>query len=175
MQSAIQPRRKGVAISTGFILALLAAIVLFAYGYLYSFPMRPVMNTAWGIGLPSVLFGSMLVAGFVGTLRSGRIGAGTLAGLWAGIFVGLFSAIYIVAVYYLTISTPNGAATLDQVIQQANQMMTQRGLPATVTRNGILTFLIILDVILVIGMLIVGTVLGLIGALIGKIFAPTRY
>jgi len=177
MQSATQPRRsRGVAFSTGLIFALLAAIVMFAYGFLYNFPTRPAQSTLWGIAWLGALFATPFLAGFVGTLRSGRIGSGTMAGFWNGLFVGLLAAVYILVVYYLTISHPGGSANLDQVIQQMNQQMTQRGLPATVTRDAILTGLIVADVIVLILLLISGVVLGLIGALIGKIFAPNpRY
>jgi len=113
-----------------------------------------------------------LLAGFVGALRSSRIGSGTLAGLWDGLFVGLWIAAYIMIVYYLAVS--QAGSNLDATIKQVQDQMAQRGASVTITRDTILASLIVADVLLVIIFLGIGTMLGLIGALIGKAFAPRR-
>src|SRR5215469_689076 len=169
MQSTMQPyRRRGVAFSTVFIFALIAAIVIFGFGALNGFRTSTAANPLWGWALLFALFATPLLAGFVGALRSSRIGSGTLAGLWDGLFVGLWIAAYIMIVYFLA------GSNLDATIKQIQDQMAQRGASVTITRETILTSLIVADVLLVIIFLAIGTLLGLIGALIGKAFAPRR-
>jgi len=173
MQSTIQPpRRRGVAFSTGIIFALIAAIVIFGFGALNGFSTGTTTNPLWGWALVLALFATPLLAGFVGALRSSRIGSGTLAGLWDGLFVGLWIAAYIMIVYYLAVS--QAGSNLDAAIKQVQDQMARQGASFTITRDTILTFLIVADVLLVIIFLGIGTLLGLIGALIGKAFAPRR-
>ena len=173
MQSTIQPyRRRGVAFSTGIIFALLAAIIIFGFGALTGFRTGAATNPLWGWAWVFALFATPLLAGLVGTLRSSRVGSGTLAGLWDGLFVGLWIVAYIMIVYYLTAS--QAGSNLDAAIKQVQDQMAQRGASVTITRDTILTSLIIADVLLVIIFLGIGTLLGLIGALIGKAFAPRQ-
>jgi hypothetical protein len=169
MQSTMQPpRRRGVAFSTGIIFALIAAIVIFGSGALNGFRTGTLANQLWGWAWIFALFATPLLAGFVGALRSSRIGSGTLAGLWDGLFVGLWIAAYLVIVYYLA------GSNLDAFIKQLQDQMVQRGTSVTIIRDTLLAQLIIADVLLVIIFLGIGTLLGLIGALIGKPFAPRR-
>jgi len=169
----MQPyRRRGVAFSTGFIFALIAAIVIFGFGVLTSFRTSTTANPLWGWAWIFALFATPLLAGFVGMLRSSRIGSGTLAGLWDGLFVGLWIAAYIMIVYYLAVSQPG--SNLDATIKQVQDQMAQRGASVTITRDTILASLIVTDVLLVVIFLGIGTLLGLIGALIGRVFAPRR-
>ena len=166
MQSTMQPpRRRGVAFSTGIIFAIIAAIVIFGFGALNGFGTSTAANPLWGWALLFALFATPLLAGFVGALRSSRIGSGTLAGLWDGLFVGLWIAAYILIVYFLA------GSNLDKAIQQVQAQMAQQGTPVTITRDRLLASLIIADVLLVIVFLVIGTLLGLIGALLGKPFA----
>src|SRR5262249_55046261 len=105
MQSTMQPyRRRGMAFSTGFIFALIAAIVIFGFGALTGFRTGAAMDPLWGWAWVFALFATPLLAGFVGTLRSSRIGSGTLAGFWDGLFVGIWIVAYIMIGYYLAVS-----------------------------------------------------------------------
>jgi len=157
-----------VAFSTGIIFALIAAIIIFGFGALNGFRTGMTANPLWGWAWIFALFATPLLAGFVGALRSSRIGSGTLAGLWDGLFVGLWIAAYIMIVYFLA------GSNLDATIKQIQDQMAQRGASVTITRETILTSLIVADVLLVIIFLAIGTLLGLIGAFIGKAFAPRR-
>ena len=169
MQSTMQPpRRRGVAFSTGIIFALIAAIIIFGFGALNGFRTGMTANPLWGWAWIFALFATPLLAGFVGALRSSRIGSGTLAGLWDGLFVGLWIAAFIMIVYFLA------GSNLDAAIKQIQDQMARQGTSVTITRDTILTSLIVADVLLVIIFLGIGTLLGLIGALIGKPFAPRR-
>jgi hypothetical protein len=166
---ATAPRRKGRAFSIGFIFAILAAIVIFGYGVITGFRSNANTSQLWSWALLAAFFATPLLAGFVGTLRSGRIGAGTLAGLWDGFFVGIWGAAYILIAYFLTASN---SASINTAIQQANAQLAQQGIHVTISQGAILISLIILGVILIILFLVIGALLGVIGALIGKIFAP---
>ena len=166
---ATMPRRRGRAFSTAIIFAILAAIVIFGYGVITGFRGNTNMGQLWGWALLAAFFATPLLAGFVGTLRSGRVGTGTLAGLWDGFFVGIWLSAYVLISYFLTTSN---SSSFNAAIQQANARLAQQGVHMTFTQGGILTFLIIADVILIILFLGIGAVLGVIGALIGKIFAP---
>src|SRR5260221_14562717 len=105
MQSTIQqPRRRGVAFSTGIIFALIAAIVIFGFGALNGFRTSTAANQLWGWAWIFALFATPLLAGFVATFRSIRIASGTLAGLLVGLFVGLWISPFIMIFYYLPAS-----------------------------------------------------------------------
>src|SRR5579859_11808 len=175
MRATVQTRRRrGFSFSTGLLFAILAAIIIFGFGAVNGFHNNGPANDIWGWAILFALFATPLLAGLVSTLRSGRIGAGTLAGLWDGFFVGVVLAAYILTVYFLTLA--QSGSNLDLVIQQAQAQIAQQGQHFTITRETIVTTLIIFGVILIVLFLIIGTVLGLIGALIGKIFSRSpRY
>src|SRR5215469_16655917 len=169
MQSTMQPpRRRGVAFGTGIIFAIIAAIIIFGFGALNGFHTNTAANPLWNWALIFAFFATPLLAGFVGALRSSRIGSGTLAGLWDGLFVGIWIAAYIMIVYFLA------GSNLDATIKQVQDQMARQGTSVTITRDTILASLIVADVLLVVIFLGIGTLLGLIGALIGKPFAPRR-
>lgn len=128
-----------------------------------------VINEPQGVDL----IGTPLLAGLVGTLRSGHLGTGTLSGLWSGFLVGLCLAIYIIILYLTNAPTqvsPESARQAQNVLAQQGIQISMQSIQANAMRQVGLTGLVIADVILVLLWLGIGAVLGVIGGAIGKIF-----
>lgn len=177
MHATIQPRRRrGGAFSSGIIFAIIAALIIFGFGAITGFS-NAANNPAagiWGVALLAAFFLTPLLAGFVGTLRSGRIGVGTLAGLWDGLFVGIWTAAYVLIAYFMAISKPG--VNVDTFLKQVTDQAAQQGVRVTMTGSDLLIVLIVTCVVLAVVFVVIGVVLGVLGAAIGKMFARTpRY
>jgi hypothetical protein len=169
-------RKRGIATTSGLSLAILGAIIIFGIGIISGF--HSISGTsefsqvaAWLILF--ALFGTPLLAGLVGTLRSGHLGTGTLSGLWSGFLVGLCLAIYIIILYLTNAPTqvsPESARQAQNVLAQQGIQISMQSIQANAMRRVSLTGLVIADVILVLLWLGIGAVLGVIGGAIGKIF-----
>lgn len=169
-------RKRGIATTSGLSLAILGAIIIFGIGIISGF--HSISGTsefgqvaAWLILF--ALFGTPLLAGFVGTLRSGRLGTGTLSGLWNGFLVGLCLAIYIIILYLTNAPSqvsPDSARQAQEALAQQGVQVSLQSIQANATRQVGLTGLVIADAILVLLWLGIGAVLGVIGGAIGKIF-----
>lgn len=169
-------RKRGIATTSGLSLAILGAIIIFGIGIISGF--HSISGTS-KFGQVAVwlilfaLFGTPLLAGFVGTLRSGRLGTGTLSGLWNGFLVGLCLAIYIIVLYLTNAPTqvsPESARQAQEALAQQGVQVSLQSIQANATRQVGLTGLVIADVILILLWLGIGAVLGVIGGAIGKIF-----
>jgi hypothetical protein len=173
MQQTAMPvrRRSGIAFSSGFLLSIFAAIIIFGIGVLTNF--RSIQGNTVLIWMVLIaLFVTPFLAGLVGTIRSGRIGTGTLAALWDGFLVGIFISIYILLLYLINTPTMPSATMLKQIQTQLAQDGIHVSLqPATVQQFALIG-LLILDGFLVALLMGLAAMLGVVGSIIGKIFSP---
>ena len=173
MQQTTMPvrRRSGIAFSSGLLLSVFAAIVIFGIGVLTSF--RSIQgNTTLIYMLLIALLAIPFLAGLIGTIRSGRMGTGTVAALWGGFLVGVYISIYILLLYLINTPPPPSATTLQQIQTQLAQWGVYLPLQSVPAQRIGLISILTLDGVLIIVQLGLSTILGFIGSLIGKIFAP---
>lgn len=173
MQQTTMPvrRRRGIAFSSGFLLSIFAAIVIFGIGVLTNFQSIQG-NTILIWMLLIALLATPFLAGLVGTIRSGRVGTGTIAALWDGFLVGIFISIYILLLYETNTPPPPSAATLQQIQSQLGLLGIKLPLQSVSAQQIALIGILILNGVLILLQLGLATILGVIGSLIGKIFAP---
>ena len=172
----IARQKRGIALSSGGILGLIGGILILVAGIYSGF--HNVPSTSPQAGLVTILIlvgllGTPLLAGLIGTVRSGRFGTGVLSGLWDGFLAAIFLDIYIVILYFLNPPTAPSA----QSVQQAQSILTQYGINVSSqsiqnvsSPQSTLMAVIFAGLVLLIVWLGVGAFLGIIGAAIGKIF-----
>lgn len=168
-------RERSRAFPSGFILALIAGLVIFGVGFWTNFQ-NNIASTTWiELVFLFAFIGTPFLAGMIGTLSTSRIDTGMAAGTWNGFFVGIFMGVYI----FLVLENNMPTKIAPDIIKQIQGFLAQGGIQITVQTLQIsnsaptsYTGIVLVDLILLIPWLGLGALLGLIGALIGKIFAP---
>ncbi len=169
MQTTYPPIRRGTggtAFVYGLIFGVISAAILFAVGSITQFKTQFTGYNDTATGFIVALFVTPLLAGFLATLRTGRITTGTMAGLWTGFFAGLATGGYILLAYLVfhPINQGDVRSLLDR--------MAQNGIHIPLNNSNVITTSILLVLAVTLALLITGVILGLLAALIGKVFAP---
>ncbi|GCE24074.1 hypothetical protein [Dictyobacter kobayashii] len=168
-------RERSGAFPAGFILALIAGLIIFGIGFWTNFHNSFPNGTLIALVFLFAFFGTPFLAGLIGTLSTSRVDTGIAAGVWNGLFVGIFMGVYI----FLLLENNAPIKISPQVIKQVQDQLAQGGIQISVQTlqfgSGYptsYTGIVITDLLLLLVWLGLGALLGLIGALIGKIFAP---
>ncbi|GHO89309.1 hypothetical protein [Dictyobacter formicarum] len=168
-------RERSRAFPAGFILALIAGLIIFGIGFWTNFRNNVTYNTWLELVLLFAFIGTPFLAGLIGTLSTSRIDTGIAAGAWNGFFVGIFMGIYI----FLVLENNVPINISPEMIKQVQDFLAHGGVQISVQTLQIgnsyptsYTGIMQVDLLLLVPWLGLGAILGLLGALIGKIFAP---
>ncbi|GCE08331.1 hypothetical protein [Dictyobacter aurantiacus] len=170
-------RERSRAFPSGFILALIAGLIIFGIGFWTNFQ-NNVTTTTWiGLVFLVAFIGTPFLAGMIGTLSTSRIDTGMAAGVWNGLFVGIFMGVY----QFLVLENNVPTKVAPDIIKQVQDFLAQGGIQISVQTlqvgNSAPTSyvgIVLVDLVLLVLWLGLGALLGLLGALIGKIFAPRQ-
>lgn len=174
-KKSVSYHRSNIALTSGLTMAMIAGLIIFGIGFWTDFHNFPATNSVPGIAFLFAIFGTPFLAGLLGTLGSGRVDTGAGAGGWTGFIIGLFLGIYI---YIFSLFNPPITVS-PEVLQQIHDQLAQRGILISVQSIHInigfqmpITTILLVGAALIIIWIGIGTLIGTLGALIGKIFVP---
>lgn len=171
----LSQRGRGAAFGAGFILALIAGLIIFGIGFWTGFHNITFNSMLIPLALIVAFIGAPFLAGLIGTLSSGRIDTGIAAGVWEGLFVGIFVEIYL----FIWLQSNAPLQISPEVIKQIQDQLAQGGIQISIqslqigsTQPLVYPNMLMADLLLLAIWIGLGTPIAFIGALIGKIFAP---
>ena len=174
-RSARVHRKSNIALTSGLTLAMIAGLIIFGIGFWTDFHNFPATNMIPGWAFLFAIFGTPFLAGLLGTLGSGRVDTGSGAGGWTGFIIGLFLSIYI---YIFSLFNPPITVS-PQILQQIHDQLAQHGILISLQSVQInigsqlpITTILLVAAVLIVIWIGLGTLIGTLGALIGKIFSP---